>query len=395
MISIIAQENAKEFLWRARQNARVAHAYLFHGPAGVGKEALALLAAQSFFCEARHPQPAPREARATLSLFDEPAPQTAAPAQKSAELACGVCSACRRVAEMGHPDVRVIFPRAASASEDERTEVLRSLAANPYQRSRPWENPNILIDDVRALKRDFGMTSYEGRGMAALILEAERMKAEAANALLKILEEPPPQTLMILTATSLDGMLPTIVSRCQPVRLLVLTAGQIAAALQEKHGVPAERAQFIAKLANGNFRRALALLEENVDTRRQQAVDFLRMAFRFNKPVEQMDFLNALARDHDRGELRQLLEFCLLLVRDGYVFKSTNASPARETSIINTDQERMLSDLVKNLPNFDFPAVINELEFAMECLDRYVQPWLVLVVLLHRIYQLSGSRPRL
>jgi len=390
MISIIAQENAKEFLRRARENERVAHAYLFHGPNGSGKEALALLTAQSFFCEARHPKPAPQPA--TLSLFDEPAPQPAAPQQEGGDLACGVCSACRRVSEMTHPDVRVIFPRAASASEDERTEVLRSLAANPYQRSRPWENPNILIDDIRALKRDLSMTSYEGHGIVALILEAERMKAEAANALLKILEEPPPQTLIMLTANSLAGMLPTIVSRCQPVRLLVLTREQIVAALQQKHGVPPEHAQFIAKLANGSFRRALDLLDEDVDTRRQQAVDFLRMAFRFNKPVEQMDFLNALAQDHDRRELRQLLEFCLLLVRDGYVFKSTSASQKQDASIINTDQERMLSDLVNNLPNFDFPAVINELEFAMECLDRYVQPWLVLVVLLHRIYQLSGSR---
>ncbi|MDZ7363139.1 MAG: hypothetical protein ONB46_20805 [candidate division KSB1 bacterium] len=392
MISIIAQENAKEFLRRARQNERVAHAYLFHGPAGVGKEALALLAAQSFFCARRFPESMPRQAKATLSLFDDQTPQTAVPAPENIELACGVCSACRRVAEMMHPDVRVIFPRAASASEEERAEVVRSLATSPYQRLRPWENPNILIDDIRALKRDLSMTSYEGHGMVALILEAERMKAEAANALLKILEEPPPQTLIILTTTSLDGLLPTIVSRCQPVRLQILTAPQIAAALQEKHGVPAERAPFIAKLANGNFRRALELLEENVDTRRQQAVDFLRMAFRFNKPVEQMDFLNALTRELDRRELRQLLELCLLLVRDGYVFKSTNASPVREASIINLDQERMLSDLVKNLPNFDFPAVIKELEFAMECLDRYVQPWLVLMVLLHRIYQLSGSR---
>ncbi|MGH7600936.1 MAG: hypothetical protein ACREOI_31650, partial [bacterium] len=61
-------------------------------------------------------------------------------------------------------------------------------------------------------------------------------------------------------------------------------------------------------------------------------------------------------------------------------------------SIINADQERMLADLVKNLPNFDFPGVIAELEFAIECLDRYAQPWLVLMVLLYRIQQLSGSR---
>jgi DNA polymerase-3 subunit delta' len=384
MISIIAQESAKEFLRRAQKNERVAHAYLFHGPQGAGKEALAVLAAQSFFCEARRPQ-SQSLPPATISLFDEPA----APVQTRVDLACGVCSSCRRVAEMSHPDVRVIFPRAASASEEDRTEVLRSLAGNPYNRSRPWENSTILIEDVRGLKRDFGMTSYEGHGIVALILEADRMKAEAANALLKILEEPPAQTLMILTAASLDGILPTIVSRCQPVRLLILSAEQIAAALQAQHNVPAERAQFIARLANGNFRRALALLDEDVDGRRQQAVDFLRMAFRFNKPVEQMDFLNGLVREHDRRGLRQLLEFCTVWIRDGYVLK---LAPAGNPPIINVDQERMLADLVKNLPHFDFPGVIAELEFAIECLDRYVQPWLVLMVLLHRIQQLSGSR---
>jgi DNA polymerase-3 subunit delta' len=390
LISIIAQENAQEFLRRARQNARVAHAYLFHGPQGSGKEALALLAAQCFFCEKLRPHPAPPPA--TMALFDEPVTEPAASGAHNSELACGVCSACRRIAEMTHPDVRVIFPRTASASEDERVEVLRSLAANPYRRSRPWENPTILIDDIRALKRDLGMTSYEGHGTAALILDADRMKAEAANALLKILEEPPPQTLLMLTAASLDGILPTIVSRCQPVRLLILTREQIAAALQERHQVAAQRAQFIAKLANGNFRRALDLLEDDVDSRRQQAVTFLRMAFRFNKPVEQMDFLNTLVRDSDRRELRQLLEFCTLLIRDGLVLKVMSSSASSHSTIINTDQERMLADLVKNLPDFDFSGVIAELEFAIECLDRYVQPWLVLMVLLHRIQQLSGSR---
>jgi DNA polymerase-3 subunit delta' len=375
-------------LRRAKQNERVAHAYLFHGPEGSGKEALALLAAQTFFCAAAHSQPPP----ATISLFDEPATKPAVPASTNAALACGNCSACRRVAEMIHPDVRVIFPRAASAGEDERTEVLRSLTTNPYRRSRPWENPTMLIDDIRGLKRDFGMTSYEGHGFVALILEADRMKAEAANALLKILEEPPPQTLLLLTATAPEGLLPTIVSRCQPVRLLILRREQIADALQEKHGVPAARAQFIAKLANGNFRRALDLLDDDVDARRQQAVDFLRLAFRFNKPVEQMDFLNALVRDRDRRDLRQLLEFCLLWIRDGYLLKVLAASPQASAAIINADQERQLSDLVKNLPEFDFPGVISELEFAIECLDRYAQPWLVLMVLLHRIQQLSGSR---
>jgi DNA polymerase-3 subunit delta' len=389
MSSIIGQAQAKEFLQRAWQNQRVAHAYLLHGPEGTGKTALAIFAAQSFFCTQRHQRPTQA---ATISLFGEAPDAAVMPTAKSLDLACGTCSSCRRVADMIHPDVKVLFPRPASASEEERAEVLRSLAADPYRRLQPWENPTILIDDVRSLKRDLAMTSYEGQGMAALILEATRMKAEAANSLLKILEEPPPQTLIVLTAASPEGLLPTIVSRCQPVRFLVLSREQIATALQEEHNVPQDRAAFIALLANGNYRRALELLDEDVDAQRQLAVDFLRMAFRFNKPVEQMDFLNTLVREHDRRSLRQLLEFCMLWIRDGYVMKLLASESQNQPPIINTDQERQLADLVKNLPDFDFAGVIAELEFAMACLDRYVQPWLVLIVLLNRIQQLSRRK---
>jgi hypothetical protein len=169
----------------------------------------------------------------------------------------------------------------------------------------------------------------------------------------------------------------------------MLSREQIASALQERNNVSAARAGVLALLANGNFRRALQLLEEEVDARRQQAVEFLRMAFRFNKPVEQMDFLNALVREHDRRGLRQLLEFCLLWIRDGYIMKSLPSSQPENQYIINTDQHGSLAELVKNLPDFDFAGILAEIEFAIECLERYVQPWLVLMVLLHRIRQLS------
>jgi hypothetical protein len=97
-------------------------------------------------------------------------------------------------------------------------------------------------------------------------------------------------------------------------------------------------------------------------------------------------------REHDRRTLRQLLEFCALWIRDGYILKLLAPSAQATAHIINTDQERQLADLVKNLPDFDFAGVIAELEFAMECLDRYVQPWLVLIVLLNRIQQLSTRK---
>ena len=373
---IIKQSQAREVVQRAMRNQRTAHAYLLHGPEGTGKEALALFLAQNFLCGRRHAQ-APG-----ADLFGEVRPP---------DSACGECSSCKRIAELSHPDLHVVFPRAASATEQERTEVLRSFAAQPFQRSRPWENASILIDDVRALKRALSVSSYEGHGSVVLLLEANRLKAESANALLKILEEPPAERYFILTSTSLASLLPTIVSRCQAVAVAPLSRVEIADFLQQHHQVESGRATFLATVANGNLRYAHALLEEDLEARRKLAVEYLRMAFKFNKPLEQMEFLQRLVHENDRHELQQLLRFCMLWIRDAYVLKSCGAEPEFEQFVVNTDFREALLELIKNLPQFDFERVLEEIDYAIMCLERYVQPTLVLMVLLHRIRRLARS----
>lgn len=368
-LKLIQQSRAKEVVQRAIRHGRMAHAYLLHGPEGSGKEAIALALAQTFLCERRGKVDA-------SDLFAAPAP---------CDWACGQCSSCKRVAEQTHPDVHIVIPRAASASEAEITEVLRSLATQPLQRIRPWENSFILIDDVRELKRTFSTSSYEGRGSVALLFEAQRLKAESANALLKLLEEPPEEKFFILTANSLESLLPTIISRCQPILVSAPLQNELEEILRTQHGVEAERAKFVASLANGNVRYALALLEEDLENRRKLAVEYLRMAFKFNKPVEQVEFLNQLVQENDRGALQQLLQFCASWLRDAYVLKCSSA----EQPIVNTDFRAALLELNKNLPQFDFDRVLEEVEYAITCLERYVQPWLVLMVLLQRIRQLS------
>jgi DNA polymerase-3 subunit delta' len=242
-----------------------------------------------------------------------------------------------------------------------------------------------LIDDVRELKRTFSTSSYEGRGSVALLFEAQRLKAESANALLKLLEEPPEEKFFILTADSLESLLPTIISRCQPILVSAPRQNELEEILRAQHDVEAERAKFVARLAHGNVRYALALLEEDFEGRRKLAVEYLRMAFKFNKPVEQVEFLNRLVQENDRHALQELLQFCASWLRDAYVLKCGGA----EQPIVNTDFRAALSELNKNLPQFDFDLVLEEVEYAITCLERYVQPWLVLMVLLQRLRQYS------
>jgi len=368
-LKLIQQSRAKEVVQRAIKHGRMAHGYLLHGPEGSGKEAIALALAQTFLCERRGQTD-------SNDLFAAPQPN---------DWACGQCSSCKRVAELTHPDVHVVIPRAASAGEAEITEVLRSLATQPLNRTRPWENAFILIDDVRELKRTFATSSYEGRGSVALLFEAQRLKAESANALLKLLEEPPAEKYFVLTANSLESLLPTIISRCQPIAVAAPRHAELVEILQTQHNVAPERVHFVASIANGNLRYALELLDDDLEGRRKLAVEYLRMAFKFNKPVEQVEFLNQLVEENDRRALQQLLQFCLSWLRDAYVLKCSGA----EQQILNTDFRAALLELNKNLPQFDFDRVLEEIEYAITCLERYVQPWLVLMVLLQRIRQLS------
>lgn len=354
-LPLTAQPQVFEFLRRAHRNDRVAHAYLFHGPEGSGKEAMALQWAQTRLCERR------------------------------GEWACGDCNSCRRIRRLNHPDVQFIFPRTAAASEEERREVLDSMAHNPFFRSRPWENPQILIGDIRDIKRVLSMTSYEGRGAAIIIAETERMRDEAANALLKILEEPPANTYFMLTTSAREAVAPTIVSRCHLLRFSVMRPQEIKDILVAQCGVEAGRAELLAALADGSLRRACAMLEASVEALRQQAVQLLRMAFKTGRPAEQVEFVETLVRENDRYQLRQIMEFCLLWIRDGMVLQARTNRPEEGPAIVNSDMRELLAALVNNLPHLDYAGVIGEVEFAIDCLDRYVQPWLVLMVLLHKV----------
>lgn len=350
-----AQPHVFEFLQRAHHSGRRAHAYLFHGPEGSGKEATALHLAQTILCE------------------------------RGGEWACDACKSCRRIKLFDHPDVYFIFPRTAAAPEDERREVLTSVSRNPFFRSRPWENPQLLIGDIRDLKQKLSLTSYEGRGVVIIIAEAEKMRDEAANALLKILEEPPEKTYFMLTTSTIEGILPTIVSRCHPLRFSLVKAGEIKNILSVQAGVEAARAEFIAALANGSLRRAFELLEGDKEELRRQAVDLLRTAFKASRPADQAEFVDMLVKKRDRRELRLMLEFCLLWIRDGMILHAHKDGFEGAPAIVNTDMRESLVALVTNLPDLDFAGVVQELEFAIECLDRYVQPWLVLMVMLQKV----------
>ena len=250
------QDEALSLLRASLRSRHVGHAYLFHGPAGVGKTRAALWLAAALLCES-----------------------------PTAECdACGVCASCRSVQALRHPDLDVLVPlptfrtegRTEKQADEARTEaraaVLRRMATEPYfvpTYARPTAH---TVEDLARAKRFLALTADREGGAKVLIVKgAEAMTGPAAHAFLKILEEPQPGRVLILGARQRRALLPTIASRCIPVRFRPLAPESIAAALAESRKISKAGARLLAGVAQGSLGKALALVDSPLDAVSKEA----------------------------------------------------------------------------------------------------------------------------
>lgn len=229
---ILGQDEVEQVLQAALSSGRLAHAYLFAGPGGTGRFSTALVLAASFMC------------------------------RRSSDGWCGECGDCRRVMRLQHPDVRITFPVLGSTKPEEIADLLSKRSADGTTRLAVPGNSAIVIDAVREIQARMAMKPYEGRGRVEILLDVDRMRQEASNALLKTLEEPPPETLLILTAERVSGVIPTVRSRAHLVRFGRVPAGTVARILEERAGMAPADACRAAARADGSVGDALALAKE-------------------------------------------------------------------------------------------------------------------------------------
>jgi DNA polymerase-3 subunit delta' len=206
----------------ARKRGRLAHAYLFCGPPGVGKRLFANELAKALLCE------------------NPPGPQLEA---------CDRCSACHQVEAGTHPDF--------------------------FATGRPEEVLEFPIDLVRELCHHFSLKAARGHGKVAILDDADDLNEASANCCLKTLEEPPPRSVLVLIGTSPDRQLPTIVSRCQVVRFAPLSQPVIADLLREQGVEDPALIERLAQLGGGSVREALALADPAFWEFRRKVLDGL------------------------------------------------------------------------------------------------------------------------
>lgn len=323
--NIVGHEHAVDLLRRTLVAQQVRHAYLFAGPARIGKSLLALRFAQALLCTGG---PDPRVSPA------EP---------------CNACLSCRKVLHGNHPDVHIITKAA--------------------------DKQFILIEQVRALQSDAARRTLEGRRNIFIIENAQDMNTQAANCILKTLEEPEPDVVLLLTVPDAGLLLPTILSRVQLVAMQLLTSQQIKQALQQQWEVDEEEATLIAALAAGRLGWAVEAVEDEdlLDERKAQ-LEVLTKLPTVTK-VQRFDFVQRLGTDS--GKLRHILELWLLWWRDMVL-----AANGCLDLTINVDMRDLLKAQAAKVGTTEAERMVRAILQTQESLDQNVNARVALEVLM-------------
>jgi DNA polymerase III subunit delta' len=306
------------FLRSVVAGGRYANAYLFTGPTGVGKGTAALAFARALLCETRN------RAQAQGGLFDAPgagapAPASTGPGSGPADDACGVCAACRKSAQLTHPDLKFLFPVSGEEKELDDTvaatlEAMREDPAFVFQYDRA---ASIRLGLTRDLLRELAYRPYEGDRRVVVVRDADRMRADQYSALLKSIEEPGASTVWVLTTARLARLPATIPSRCQRVRFAPLPEETIREFLVRRAGVADADARLLAALSSGSLARALVLREGDPREERDRALALFTTA-RAGDPAALWKAVQGFMNYGRTGRepLRRMVEFHELWLRD-------------------------------------------------------------------------------
>lgn len=314
---VIGHEQLKIKLREMVEQNRLSHALLFLTKEGTGALSLAAAFAQYIMCEkvnGTEPKLAPGP-----SLFGEELPSTTEPKVPMTD-SCGECASCLKASQLIHPDIHFSYPVISRKSGDrpistdfakEWREFIRQY---PYGNSYDWlqfigaENKqgNITAAECNDIIRKLNLKSYEG-GYKILILWLPEYLEKEGNKLLKLIEEPPANTLFILVAENESEILPTILSRCQLVKVPQIDLKDLAYALEKRAQLTPEQAVQIASVAEGNYREALQLLQHADEDWQSLLREWLNALLK-NGPVAQVKWVEEISK-MGREKQKQFLRY--------------------------------------------------------------------------------------
>lgn len=327
---IPGQAVPKKILLNSYNRSRIASTYLFYGKDGIGKWPVAIWLAALLNCE--------------NIIRDE---------NGAARDACGGCRNCRQILNNSFPELHYALPLPPHKNESEfvdlTLEFLQTKQEEPFALIQSSRQLSIPIKTAREIKRKTSIRPEKGLTRVVIFYGMERMLPASADSLLKLIEEPPPETVIILTARDPESLLPTIQSRAQKIFFKRLSVEGIAGYLESKYDIDSRRAQLLAQLSDGSIGQAISMLNEEEENSARQ-VSFLMFKSLFHRDADSgISAINELIQPRNRGATELTLAHWQSFISDIILIKYVGET----ADLVNIDLKKELEGLAGRIGRTD------------------------------------------
>jgi DNA polymerase III subunit delta' len=403
---IIGQQEVKQQLAELVQHNRLSHALLFLGKEGSGSLPLAIAFAQYVVCEkVNGKHPANSNQQQGPSLFGEPEPEIVVKQPAALNDSCGVCAACTKAAQLIHPDIHFSYPTVTKKAGEKPiatdfiTEWREFVKLNSYANLYDWieqikekENSQgkITAEECNDIIRKLSLKSFESE-YKILIMWMPEMLGTEGNKLLKLIEEPPANTLFILVTENEAQVLQTIVSRCQLIKIPALETNEIELALISRNKTDPAIARQVASVCEGNYHEALQLVQHTEEDWQGLLREWLNAILKTG-PVAQTKWVEEISR-LGREKQKQFLRYFNHLLEQAVHLRVAALAPGlAETTVPGTTEQDFAQRLNKIAGIEQQQAIIEELDRASYYIERNANGKMLFHALTIKLYHIIQDK---
>ena len=354
---VIGQEEAKQRLIREAKKGKIAHARLLCGPEGIGKLPLAIAYARYLSCNN--------------------------PGEKDA---CGICPSCVKFNKLAHPDLHFVFPvikkkSKDTVSDDFITEWRELLSQTPYFNLNIWleemgaenQQAQIYVKESDEIIRKLSLKSSQGGYKIMIIWLPEKMNVECSNKLLKLLEEPPSQTIFLLVSEEPDMLLTTIQSRTQRFALYGIEEKYITERHQNQYGLQEKDAISIGHRSEGNFLKALESIHLSEENKLFFDLFVSLMRLSYQRKIREMKQWSETLAAMGREKQKHFLSYCQRLVRENFISNFQDPS----LNFMNEEEQNFSKRFAPYINEKNVMGIMDELSEAQRHIEQNVNARMV------------------